>query len=540
MSEQNQPIDGGATQIVQTMAPQPGQYPASMPVIPQAGRTWQSLPIFSNLGEAATSLLRSAMEPVTFASNQELMRQGEIGREMFVIDEGAVRVVVRNQEGAVTFETVVHAPAILGEMSLVTNEPRSATVLAVDRVRALRVGKQTLDEVCARSPHAARFLTTMVGERLLEAKSIRKVGKYEVIGRLGAGGVATVFEAIHPALGIPVALKMLSHAMVFDPSFAEHFGKEGRMVAQLNHENIVRVLDTEQAYGTHFIVMEKLTGSLLEDVVDRGERLEWTLIRRILIETAAALAYSHERGLIHRDIKPSNAFLTLDKRVKLLDFGIAIQASHSADADGKVIGTPYYMSPEQILGQQLDGRADLYSLGITAYELCTLELPFLADTVQDLFAMHLHKELPDPRRIDPEIPEDLAEFILISTRKRREDRFANCKEAAEFLRRAGDAGVADTMEMSSFVLTYLPNRRAEVQRILRQANAQLSKLRGVNIFAANQVPDIQPSLPPPPSGPPTSNPPTSNPPATPPPGPDPAQASAVPQLPPIPELPPPR
>jgi serine/threonine protein kinase len=491
------PTEYAATQILRKSAD------FSPPVVPQAGRSWASLPIFATLGEASTALLREAMEPVTFLPGAELMRQGAMGHEMFVLDEGAVRVLVRNDEGAVTFERTVKAPAILGEMALVTQELRSATVQAVTEVRALRVNQTTLDDLCAKNPQAARFLTTLVGERLLESKGIRKVGKYEVLGRLGSGGVATVFEAMHPALGIPVALKMLSHAMVFDPSFAEHFGREGRMVAQLNHENIVRVLDTEQAYGTHFIVMEKLTGTLLEDVVDRGERLEWSLVRRILVEIAGALAYSHQQGLIHRDIKPSNAFLTNEKRVKLLDFGIAVHAGSSADSDGKVIGTPYYMSPEQIMGQQLDGRSDLYSLGIMAYELCTHELPFVTDTVQGLFGMHMTVDVPDPRLVEPEIPEDLLEFIRIATAKRREDRFASCQEAADFLKRAGDAAVPETMEMSSLALTYLPSRRADVQRILLDTAEKLRKLRGVSLFQAHQVPDsVTPMIPPPPPFPP--------------------------------------
>jgi serine/threonine-protein kinase len=269
------------------------------------------------------------------------------------------------------------------------------------------------------------------------------------------------------------------------------------MVAQLNHENIVRVLDTEQAYGTHFIVMEKLTGSLLEDVIDRGERLEWPLVRRILVEMAGALAYSHERGLIHRDIKPSNVFLTTEQRVKLLDFGIAVHEGASAD-DGKVIGTPYYMSPEQIMGQQLDGRADLYSLGILAYELCTHEVPFVAETVQGLFGMHMTVEMPDPRLLEPEIPEDILEFIRIATAKRREERFASCQEAADFLKRAGEANVPETMEMSSLAMTYLPSRRADVRAILLEAAERLRKLRGVTVFQAHQVAEGPPQIPPPP------------------------------------------
>ena len=144
------------------------------------------------------------------------------------------------------------------------------------------------------------------------------------------------------------------------------------------------MLDTAQAYGTHFIVMEKLTGTMLEDIVAQGQRLPWGMIRRILREVCSALAYSHEHNLLHRDIKPSNVFLTEDRRVKLLDFGIATSTESSETGGGHLLGTPYYMAPEQIRGERLDGRADLYALGIMAYELSTLNVPFDADTLDDL------------------------------------------------------------------------------------------------------------------------------------------------------------
>ena len=448
--------------------------------------TWTSLPIFANLGPDGTARVREAMQSVVFHPGQALMRQGEIGNEMFVLERGSARVVVRDDEGAVTFERVTRAPAILGEMAVVTHEPRNATVTAEEEVLALRMNREVLDALCERSPQSAMLLTSMVGERLMAAAGIRKVGKYQVLGRLGAGGMATVFEAVHPTLGIPVALKMLSHSLALNKAFAENFGREARRIAQMSHEHIVRVLDTEQAYGTHFIVMEKLTGALLEEVIDAGDRLEWPLVRRILIETADALAYTHRAGLIHRDIKPSNVFLTVDKRVKLLDFGIAVDAARAAD-HARVMGTPYYMSPEQILGQALDGRADQYSLGIMAYELCTHAQPFQADTVPELFQLHLDAELPDPRLWDPEVPADLVEFMRIATAKHREDRFATCQEAAEFLKRAGDAAVPDPMETSVMSMTYLPSRRAEVQRVLQETAERLSRIRGVQLFQAHQV-----------------------------------------------------
>jgi len=239
--------------------------------------------------------------------------------------------------------------------------------------------------------------------------------------------------------------------------------------------------------GTRFIVMEKLTGELLEVLIRRREELDWFLVRRILSEIASALAYSHERGLIHRDVKPANVFMTEDRRVKLLDFGIAVSVGVPTEQDGKVVGTPFYMSPEQILGLPLDGRADLYSLGVLAYELCTHELPFWGETVQAVFNLHLNQETPDPRLVEPDLPDDLAEFIRIATAKDPLRRFASCHEAASYLYRSMDESTSAPHEMSTLAMTYLPSRRGQVQQILNEAIAKLKRLRGVQTFASNQV-----------------------------------------------------
>ncbi len=480
--------DEARTQVAQRPpVPDIGPIPRHLSDWIRARPFWAMLPLFHDLTDDALKTLQEAMEPVTFADGAVVIEQGAIGEEMFVIERGRVHVSMCDAAGALFFETQLDAPALVGEMALVTRESRTATVTASGTVTAHRIRKSVLDDLFARHPQSASFLTALVGERLMETDGIRKVGKYEVLGRLGSGGVATVFEARHPGLGRSVALKMLSHSLVYDPNFADHFAHEGRIVAGLAHDNIVRVLDTEEAYGTRFIVMEKLTGELLEALIRRREELDWHVVRRILAETASALAYSHEKGLIHRDVKPANVFMTEDRRVKLLDFGIAVPVGVPTDQDGKVVGTPFYMSPEQILGLPLDGRADLYSLGILAYELCTAELPFWGDTVQAVFNLHLHQETPDPRLLEPDLPDDLADFIRLCTAKDTAKRFASCYDAASFLLRGMDAAAAAPHEMSTLALTYVPSRRGQVQQILDEALDKLKRLRGVQVFASNQV-----------------------------------------------------
>ena len=449
--------------------------------------SWARLEVFRGVPRAGLDALEAASERLEVPADTVLIQEGDKADHMYLLAEGVVRVSVHGGLAETYFERVMSAPAMIGEMALFASEPRTATVRTQTEAVVLRVGREAFASLIERSPQVGTVLTKIVGDRLLEAGSIRRVGKYEVQGRIGAGAVATVFSALHPQLGKEVALKMLSHALVFHPGFAEQFRAEARVVASLSHEHIVRVLDTEAAYGTHFIVMEKLTGLMLEELIERDQRLAWGAVRRILKEVSLALAYSHERGLLHRDVKPSNVFLTEDRRAKLLDFGIAVNVESSATRGGHLLGTPYYMAPEQIRGEKLDGRTDLYSLGIMAYELCTRSVPFDAEALEGLLDQHLHAETPDPRLIVPDIPEDLVQFIRVATAKRREDRFPSCDAAARFLQTAAELPLVNKLELSTLAISYHPSRRRQVAEALRELHNRLNGVAGVSLLYGHQA-----------------------------------------------------
>ena len=465
----------------------------AMPVLPkpvprarrQDAPPWMQLRAFRDLPDTAIERLLEVMQTRRYVPGAPLMVQGDPGDGLLVLTDGSVLVTVRDDLTGGVFERSMNAPAILGEAAVLTGERRTATVSAVTPVTALFLDAATLRLLCSRFPSTAEFLTTLVGERLMASDSIKRVGKYEVRGRLGSGGVATVFAAMHPGLGREVALKMLSHTLIFDRAFAVHFAQEARLVAQLDHENIVRVLDTERAYGTQFIVMEKLTGEELRTPPDGGATLAWPAIRRILVQVLDALAYSHARGLIHRDIKPSNVFMTREGKVKLLDFGIAAQAGTPAESDGKVIGTPAYMSPEQCQGLPLDGRSDMYSLGILAFELCTGQRPFAdAHTADAQMRAHSGMALPDPRDLVSDIPEDLAVFIERTTRKRPADRFPTCSDAVDFLRK-GDDLVGDAHGVATMAVSFPLGRETQIHDLILSFAAQLREVRGVQVAIAS-------------------------------------------------------
>ncbi|MEZ4431395.1 MAG: protein kinase [bacterium] len=316
------------------------------------------------------------LQPRHYQPGEVILREGTEGDSLYLLDAGTVAITRLPGEGRPAFDRRLRAPTALGEMALLARTPRTATVTAETEVRCMRLARDDFDRLIQHHPPIAHVLTRLVGERLREIDGIRTVGKYRVTGVLGRGAIAQVFEARHPELGHPVALKMLSHALLHHPQFADQFDREARLVAGLDHPHIVRVFDFERAYGTRFIVMERLEGTLLAEAIEHPPRPGHDAIRRIITEVALALHYAHGKGLVHRDIKPHNIFLTRQGTTKLLDFGIATHRDRSAAPANARVGTPAYVAPEQIHGHPLDGRADLYALGITAYELLCGQVPY--------------------------------------------------------------------------------------------------------------------------------------------------------------------
>lgn len=468
---------------------------------------WRGHELFRGMDVGALRALMAAIEPVSFLDNERLIVQGErdegtsLGKggatvagarddAMYLIETGRVRVRIVEPDGTTRLERILDAPAVVGEMALVTHEPRSATVEAVGPVTALRAGRAPVMALVRRAPQAAAFLTRAVGLRLMEAGGIRKVGKYEVTGAIGSGSLCTVFEGLHPTLSQRVALKMLSHDLAMDPGFKKAFEYEAQLLASLRHDHIVRVIDTERAYGTQFIVMERMTGTDLQAVIERGTRLPHATVARLMAESLEALAYCHDKGLLHRDVKPGNIFLTDDGKAKLLDFNIAVATQSTAEGSTRVSGTPAFMAPEQCRGEPMDGRADLYALGITAYALVTGQQPYGGDTAVDMMRQQVAAPMPDPRERVPDLPDYLVEFIARATKKQRESRFASCAVAAAFLRAAVEMPIVDKLALTSLAVSYHPSREALVTEALRKLYRELKGVPGVAVVYGHQAANL--------------------------------------------------
>jgi len=251
------------------------------------------------------------------------------------------------------------------------------------------------------------------------------VGPYRIIEQLGQGGMATVFKAYHASLDRYVAIKALHPAFNRDPNFEGRFQREARVVAKLEHPNIVPVYDYAEHENRPYLVMKFVEGITLKARMDDGS-LTPDEISRVVVSVGAALVYAHKQGVLHRDIKPSNVLLANDGQIYLADFGLArmAQSGESTLSSDMIMGTPQYISPEQAMGKpDLDQRTDLYSFGVMMYEMAVGKVPFNADTPFSIIHDHIYAPLPLPRSVNPKVTESVERVLLKSLSKEREDRY---------------------------------------------------------------------------------------------------------------------
>jgi len=257
------------------------------------------------------------------------------------------------------------------------------------------------------------------------------IGPYRVIEQIGVGGMATVYKAYQPAVDRYVALKILPSLYARDPQFVERFNQEARTIASLEHRSILAIYDFGEDAGVTYLAMRYLEGGTLKDALAHG-RLPLSEVARVIEQVASGLDYAHRRGVIHRDVKPANIMIDDEGAVYLTDFGIAkvLEGSSNMTKTGSTIGTPTYMSPEQCQAQPVDGRSDIYSLGVVLYELVLGRVPYQAETPLAVVLAHVHEPLPLPREVDPSISEEIERVIIKALAKDPDDRYQRTVDLA--------------------------------------------------------------------------------------------------------------
>lgn len=260
--------------------------------------------------------------------------------------------------------------------------------------------------------------------------------RYTVERPVARGGMAEVYLAQDQVLDRPVAVKVLFEEYARDPSFVERFRREAQNAAALNHPNIVGVYDWGQEHGTYFIVMEFVEGQSLRDIMRAEGRIPPVQAAGIAAEIADALAFAHRNGVVHRDIKPGNVLITSTGQVKVADFGIAANPTNPAQSltqTGAVMGTATYFSPEQAQGFAVDGRTDVYALGVVLYEMVTGQAPFQADTPVAVAMKHVREAPVPPSRYTLDLPPDLERIILAAMAKNLSNRYQSAEDMREDL-----------------------------------------------------------------------------------------------------------
>lgn len=248
--------------------------------------------------------------------------------------------------------------------------------------------------------------------------------RYEIISEIGSGGMANVYKARDNKLGRLVAIKVLKQELALDETILQKFRKEALAAGSLNHPNIVAVYDMGHEIGSDYIVMELIEGITLKEYIRRRDNMSGEEVLKISIRIADALRAAHMNGIIHRDIKPQNIMVTPQGDVKVTDFGIAkAVSSQTVTASGETLGSVHYLSPEQARGAEVDTRSDLYSLGITMYEMITKTLPFNAETPVAVAMMQIHDPFPNPMTKAPYLWPGLCDIIMKLTQKRPEMRY---------------------------------------------------------------------------------------------------------------------
>jgi len=281
------------------------------------------------------------------------------------------------------------------------------------------------------------YLTAQQAEQLKKAlqikidkKKINQIANYRLLSKIGAGSMGVVYRAKHVQSGQDVALKILLKRFYADPEYLERFYREAQASAQLSHPNLIRAIEAGKSKeGYHFFAMEYVDGETVQAVVDREETIPERRAIEISIQVARALEHASSRGIVHRDIKPDNLMLSKSGAIKVADFGLARETDSSVTQTGIALGTPHYMSPEQVRGEHsVDIRSDIYSLGASLYHMVTGSPPFVGTSAAVVITKHLSEQVTHPQEKNPRLSDSICKIMLRMMEKEQVDRYQSAAD----------------------------------------------------------------------------------------------------------------
>jgi tRNA A-37 threonylcarbamoyl transferase component Bud32 len=423
-------------------------------------------------------------EKMTFRhvlAGERFVVQGKVEKTAYIIQRGSCLVIVE-KDGELHPVDHYGEGDIVGGLGILTGEPRRAHVEAETDMDLWVLTKAHFDEITEKDPALLNFITELVADRLNSRRptAYRTIGKYVATDIIGYGAFSIVYKGEHTALSMPVVIKMMRHDLALYPEFMNSFRNEAKTIASLNHEHIVKVYDFDERYRTLFIIMEYVQGNTLIDMISHLRALPVKLVVNFLDQICSALEYAHQRGIVHRDINPSNIIIQPNDQLKIFDFGLACP---TGTEDFSNTGTAFYMAPEQIEGDPVDPRTDIYALGITVYEMVTGRRPFPEDDLKSLLDLHLSHDVPDPAEIVPDLPELLRDFIIKAGRCNPAERYQNAAEAIEDLqplvREFGQTNKDLSMEkgkVASLFLIYKDEHQLALKKLMDDFSTKAQNL----------------------------------------------------------------
>ena len=431
-------------------------------------------------------ILKQLTVNVVRAGNR-FITQGEVLDNAFIIQRGSCLLIVE-KDGQL--QPVDHRTRgdIVGISSLLTREPQRAHVEAETDTEFWVLNRTMFENIKQEKPELLDFLTELVANRFdsLRPAADRVIGRYLATDIIGRGSHSIVYRGMNRNLNMPVAIKMLRHDRAMVPEFSDGYKKEAETIARLSHENIVKVYDVEDIYKTIFIIMEYLPGRTLSEILSKTPRLPLHKIIDILLQVCAGLAHAHDHGILHQDIRPGNIIVQLDGKIKIIDFGLACRPG---DVDNLYWpGAVFYASPEYIEGDPVDVRSEIYSFGITAYEMITGQLPVADNNPAKAIQFHLNGQFPDPKNIIVDLPESLRQLVIKACRRNPAERYKDMHQViSEIISLAKELGLDNMAELAERKKTHihLPydseprNQLSSEPKLLKHVYTEASSLRAI-------------------------------------------------------------